>query len=62
MVDDYWGINCRSQDSAGKRTIRGAYSRRPEKPEDQKINVFAPDPGGSQKGRLVWARSGPHPP
>jgi hypothetical protein len=25
MFDDYWRIHCRSQDSAGKRTIKAPY-------------------------------------
>ena len=60
MFDDYWRINCRSQNSAGKRTVKIPYfwksairGKYPEVP-------ILPDAGGSQKGRLRWATMGPH--
>jgi len=62
MFDDYWRINCRSQDSAGKRTVKIPYFWRSEAPEEKtKVNIL-PEDGASQKGRLRWATRGPHPP
>jgi hypothetical protein len=51
MFDDYWRIHCRSQDSAGKRTVKTPYIRRPailgKYPE---IHILSKD-GSSQKER-----------
>jgi hypothetical protein len=58
MFEDYWRINCRSQDSARKRTvkipyfwrstIRDKYTEVPILPEDgdsQEENLRGPDKG-----------------
>jgi hypothetical protein len=51
MFDDYWRIHCRSQDSAGKRTVKIQYFRRSEiirkYPE---VPIWSKD-GSSQKER-----------
>jgi len=62
MFDDYWMINCRSQISAGKSTIRTLYfwsSKNISKKTD--VPILSED-GASQKGRPRWARRGPHHP
>jgi hypothetical protein len=49
--DDYWRINCRSQNSAGKRTVKTPYFGRlailGKYPE---VSIL-PEDGGSQKER-----------
>ena len=60
MFDDHWIINCRSQISAGKSTIKTLYfwsSKNISKKTD--VPILSED-GASQKERLRWARRGPH--
>ena len=62
MFDDYWRINCRSQNSAGKRTVKIPYFWRSViRGKHPEVSILS-DAGGSQKGRLRWATRGPHPP
>ena len=58
MIDDYWGINCRSQNSAGKRAIKIQYFRRAIIPRKYAEVPILPDAGGSQKERPGWATMG----
>jgi hypothetical protein len=51
MFDDYWRIHCHSQDSAGKRTIKIQYFRRPEILGKYPEIHISPDHGSSQKER-----------
>jgi hypothetical protein len=52
MFDDYWGIHCQSQDSAGKRIVKTPYFRRPAiLGKYPKIHILAED-GSSQKERV----------
>src|SRR4051794_30327062 len=55
MFDDYWRIHRRSQDSAGKRTIKIQYSGRTTIREEYTEVPILPDAGGRRKGRLRWA-------
>ena len=60
MFDEYWTINCRSQISAGKSTVKTLYfwdSKNLVKYTE--VPILSED-GGSQKGRLRWATRGPH--
>jgi hypothetical protein len=51
MTDDYWRAHCRSQDSAGKRTVKTPYSQRLAIPRKYpKIHTSSKD-GSSQKER-----------
>jgi hypothetical protein len=60
MFDDYWRINCRSQNSAGKWTVKIPYFWRSAIPGKYLEVLILPDDGGSQKERLRWATRGPH--
>jgi hypothetical protein len=52
MFDDYWRIHCRSQDSAGKRTVKTLYFRRPAIPgKYPEIHISSED-GSIQKERV----------
>jgi hypothetical protein len=51
MFDDYWRINCRSQNSAGKRTIKTPYFRRSAIPGKYPEVPISPEDGSSQKER-----------
>ena len=62
MFDDYWRINCRSQNSAGKRTVKIPYFGRTKIPRNYPEVPILSDDGGSRKGRLRWTRRGPHHP
>jgi hypothetical protein len=62
MFDDYWRINCQSQNSVGKRTIKIPYFRRSAIPKKYPEVPILPDDGGSQEERLRWATRGPHHP
>jgi hypothetical protein len=62
MFDDYCRINCRSQDSASKRTVKTSYSLRKTIPRKYTETPISKDDRGSQKGRQKWARRGPHHP
>ena len=60
MFDDYWRINCQSQNSAGKRTVKIPYFWRSViRGKHPEVSILS-DAGGSQKGRLRWATKGPH--
>ena len=59
MIDDYWRINCRSQNFAGKRAIKIQYFRRAIIPRKYAEVPILPDAGGSQKERPGWATMGP---
>ena len=62
MFDDHWIINCRSQISAGKSNVKALYFWS-TKNISEKTNVpILSEDGLSQKGRLRWARRGPHHP
>ena len=60
MFDDYWRMDHRSLDSAGKSTVKIQYLRRSEIRSNQMETPILPDVGGSQKGRQMWATMGPH--
>ena len=51
MFDEHWRNNCRSQDSAGKRTVKIQYFGRAEIPRNYSEVPILSDDGGSQKGR-----------
>jgi hypothetical protein len=60
MFDDYWRACCRSQDSAGKRTIKTPYFWRSAiLGKYLEIHISSED-GSSQKERARWATRGPH--
>ena len=62
MFDDYWRINCRSQDSAGKRTVKIQYFGRSIIPRKYtEVHILSEDPG-SQKESRRGATGGPHHP
>ena len=62
MFDEYWKINCRSQISAGKSNVKALYfSSTKNISEKTDVPILSED-GLSQKGRLRWARRGPHHP
>ena len=60
MFDDYWRINCRSQDSAGKSIVKTPYFWRSSIQGNYAEAPILSDAGGSQKGRQRWATRGPH--
>jgi hypothetical protein len=59
-VDDHWGICYRSQDSAGKRTIKGPYFEDQENSRKMLGNYILPKDSGSQKEESRGARGQPH--
>ena len=61
MLDDSWRMDCRSQDSGGKRGVLMQF--REDQKNTRKImeNHIFPEDEGSQKGRRSWATEGPHP-
>ena len=62
MFDDYWRINHRSQNSAGKRVVKMQYFERPTIPgKHTEIPILSED-GGSQKESRRGATGGPHHP
>ena len=60
MFDDYWKINHRSPESAGKSVVKTPYLRRPFSHENHREAPIIPDDGGSQKGGPRWCPRGPH--
>jgi hypothetical protein len=62
MFDDYWRINCRSQNSAGKRTVKTPYFWRSAIPGKYPEVVILLEDGISQRERLRCATKGPHHP
>jgi hypothetical protein len=62
MFDDYWRINHRSQNSAGKRTVKIQYFGRAIIHGKYTGVPILPDDGGSQKGSRNGAKVGPHHP
>jgi hypothetical protein len=62
MFDDYWRINCRSQISAGKSTVKALYFWSTKNISEKTDVPILSEDGLSQKGRLRWARRGPHHP
>ena len=60
MFDDYWRINHRSQNSAGKSIVKTPILRRSYSDEKHPEAPIIPDDGGSQKGRPRWGLRGPH--
>jgi hypothetical protein len=51
MFDDYWRINCQSQNSAGKRTIKTLYFWRSAIPGKYPEVPILPEDRSSQKKR-----------
>jgi hypothetical protein len=51
MFDDYWRIHCRSQDSAGKRTVKTPYFLRSAILRKYPEVPIWPKDGSSQKER-----------
>jgi hypothetical protein len=51
MIDDYWRIHCRSQNSAGKKTIKIQYFWRPAIPGKYPEVTISPEDGSCQKER-----------
>jgi hypothetical protein len=49
MLDDHWRICCQSQDSAGKRTIKGPYFEDQENSRKIPGNYIFPEDSGCQK-------------
>jgi hypothetical protein len=49
MFDDHWRIRCRSQDSAGKRTIKASYFEDQKNSRKIPENYIFPENSGSQK-------------
>ena len=60
MFDDYWRINHRSKESAGKSIVKTPYLRRSYSDEKHREAPIIPDDGGSQKGGPRWCLWGPH--
>ena len=60
MFDDYWRINHRSPESAGKSVVKTPYLRRPFSDEKNREVPIILDDGGSQKGGPRWCLWGPH--
>jgi hypothetical protein len=60
MFDDYWRACCRSQDSAGKRTVKTTYFWSSAiLGKYLEIHISSVD-RSSQKKRARWAARGPH--
>jgi hypothetical protein len=52
MFDDYWKINCQSQNSAGKRTIKTPYSWRSVIPgKYPEVSILLEDGSSQKRGR-----------
>ena len=62
MFDDHWIINCRSQISAGKNNVKALYFWSTKNISEKTDVPILSEDGLSQKGRLRWARRGPHHP
>ena len=62
MFDDHWIINCRSQISAGKSNVKALYFWSTKNISEKTDVPILSEDGLSQKGRLRWARRGPHHP
>ena len=60
MFDDYWRIDHRSLESAGKSTVKIQYLRRSENKSNQAEVTILPDHGGGQRGSPRWGPGGPH--
>ena len=60
MFHDYLGIEHRSQDSAGKSTVRMQYFGRSTVEGSFTKNPIFPDDEGSQKGEPAGPKVGPH--
>jgi hypothetical protein len=60
MFDDHWRICCRSQDSAGKRTIKGPYFEDQENSRKMPGNYILSKDSGSQKEESRGARGQTH--
>ena len=61
MFDDYWRIDHRSLETAGKSTVKIHYLRRSEYKTKTVENIVLPDHGGSHEERPRWGPGGPHP-
>ena len=62
MFDDYWGIHHRSQDSAGKRTVKIQYFGRSIIPRKYtEVHISSEDPR-EPEGELEGGHRGPTPP
>ena len=62
MFHDYWRIIHRSQDSAGKSTVRMQYFGRPTIDGNYTENLIFPEDGASQKESRRAAMGPPHRP
>src|SRR5215216_5913600 len=62
MVDDFWSMDCCSQDSDGKGVVWRQNSRRSENLGKYTENPIFPEDDGSQKEEWRWATGGPHHP
>ena len=60
MFDDFWRINHRSQNSAGKNTVKTPYLRRSTIDEKHPEALILPDDEGSQERRPRWGSTGSH--
>ena len=60
MIDDHWGMELRSLNSAGKSVIEIQYLRSSEDQTKHLGIIFSPDHEGGQKGSLRWGPGGPH--
>jgi hypothetical protein len=60
MFDDPWRICCRSQDFAGKRTIKAPYFEDQENSRKIPGNYIFPEDSGSQKEESRGARGQAH--
>ena len=60
MFYNYWRINCWSQNSARKRTVKIPYFCRSALSGEHREVPISPEYGGSQKGSQRWATRGPH--
>jgi hypothetical protein len=61
MFDDHWRICCRSQDSAGKRTVKTPCFGRSGNSRKIPENYVSPEDGGSQKEEARGATGWAHP-
>ena len=60
MFGNYWRINHRSQNSAGKSTVKKLYLQRSTSDEKHPEAPISPDDEGIQEGRPRWDSTGPH--
>jgi hypothetical protein len=60
MLVNIGGICCQSQDSAGKRTIKGPYFEDQENSRKMPGNYILPKDFGSQREESRGARGQPH--